>query len=166
MYFFSRIAKRIKWIFHRRYEYFYINNVVQNTNNKIDTVFIGPSYVVFGINPTKTSVVLSLPSQDIYYSIQLLKKYLCHDKSNIKRVVMGLGYWGLYHDLSSVKSFDELNRIFDVYYPVLGDLHNMPSERYAEAEGKFGFINKVIETCLDKTVFYIMFLGGGTIALL
>jgi hypothetical protein len=50
------------------------------------------------------SINLSLPSQDIYYSI-LIAKEIIENNKNIKKCYLGTGYWTFHFDLSkSIKS--------------------------------------------------------------
>lgn len=143
----GKIARRIRWIYDRQWDYQYVSNILKNKVENVENIFIGSSYVVFGLDKIDSSVVLALPSQDIYYSMALMCKYFETANSiNVKRVILGLGYYTLYHDLSRTKSLDENNRILDIYYPILSDLHNMSLESYLNVKKRFGLINKVIKT--------------------
>ena len=72
----------------------------------IDTIVTGSSY---GVNAIETSymrhkaVNLSMHAQDLYYSCLQVKKALSESK-RIKNVVMMLGYYNMFYDLSLSKS--------------------------------------------------------------
>lgn len=150
----GKLSRRIHWIYNRQWDYQYIHNILKYEVNNIENVFIGSSYVVFGLNRIDNSVVLALPSQDIYYSVALLKKYLSSkNATSVKRVILGVGYYTLYHDLSRTKSSDENNRILDIYFPLLNDLHNMPYELFVNIKKKFGIVNGIIKICVNKFAF-------------
>ena len=150
----SRLRKRVKWIFDRQWDYQYLKSVINRGYDEIENVFVGSSYVVFGINNIEKSVILALPSQDIYYSCALLKRVLNNqDEKKIKRIIMGMGGYSLYHDLSMTKSFDENNRIFDIYYPILCDMHNMQELTYNQTQKRFGIVDKIIRFAITKLYF-------------
>lgn len=142
---YDKITKRIDWICGRYRDYNYLRNNI-NQGGRKKRIFVGSSYTLFGIIPSHENVVLALQSQDIYYSYKILQKYLSVNKTESIEVYLGLGYYALYHDLSSTKSYDENNRIVDIYYPLLHDFHNMPVERYNNACSRISFIDRCIKS--------------------
>lgn len=64
-----------------------------------------------------------------------------------------MGGYTLYHDLSMVKSNDENNRIFDIYYPILCDMHNMQELTYNQTQKRFGIVDKIIRFAITKLYF-------------
>ena len=120
----QKIRGRWKWVHSRLHDYLYLQSELHFNKDKVDTVYAGSSYVIFGVNTKSNTINLGLPSQDIYYSAIAVKKALEKNKS-IKKVVLGVGYYSLYCDLSQSKSPYEMERILDVYYPIFRDIHNM-----------------------------------------
>lgn len=101
--------------------------------NDIDTLVIGSSYAMFGIDETIAPWLVNcgLPSQDLYYSnrivSEILKKGVC-----VRNIVLVTSYYVLFSDLSRVESDYERLRISRVYYPLFNDVHHciiMPAER-------------------------------------
>lgn len=151
----GKLSRRVRWIYNRQWDYQFLSNLLECKADNIENIFIGSSYVLFGINDIANSVVLALPSQDIYYSMALLDKYFDVTNSiKLRRVILGLGYYTLYHDLSKAKTPDENNRILDIYYPLLNDLHNMPSKVYFDMKKRFGLINDLIRIGVNRCVFW------------
>lgn len=120
---FKKIVNRVKNLFDRKYDYYYLKSCFDSKIDKREIIVAGSSYSVFGIIPDDDMVCLGLPSQDFYYSDKLIRKYI-ENTNDIKKVVLVCGYYSAYHDLSMAKSFSERNRIDDVYFPLLCDRHN------------------------------------------
>lgn len=147
----GNIKRRILWIYDRQWDYKYLNNCLkQSRKERIKTICIGSSYTAFGVDPDDSCVNMALPSQDIYYATELIKKYL-DSSSSINSIIMGMGYYSLYTDLSRTKSFDENDRIYDVYYPILKDLHNMSDSVFLETKRRYGNVNKLIRYVINFT---------------
>jgi hypothetical protein len=110
----------------KHYDYHYLHNSLINCKNPgVESLIIGSSYARFGIDESKlkeSCINMALPSQDIYYAC-LIARTAINSNPNIKKVYIGSGYYSFYNDLSKT-SAGELQRIFDVYYPILHDLHN------------------------------------------
>ena len=96
------------------WDYFYLNNKVNEAKNA-ETLILGSSYARFGIKEEmmEKAVNLSLPSQDLYYAFELLKK-VCSEEHSVKNVILGCGYYSLFSDLSRTKNRGELERISTV----------------------------------------------------
>lgn len=109
------------------YDYNYTkNSLLKSYNEDIQNIVVGNSYALVGVEELllkDNSVNLGLHSQDIYYTAQLVKKVISKNK-NIKRCVISLSHYVLYHDLSRGNSEFSINRIERVYYPLLKDKHN------------------------------------------
>lgn len=133
-----RIKNRIACVKDMEWDRIFLEN---SLSINAAVVFVGSSYTLYGIDIKSDSTVLALPSQDIYYSLKLINNYI--SEHNIPhRIVLGLGYYALYHDLSSVKSYDENVRIRDVYYPVVRDAHNL---NLSDVREKYGWFNKLMQ---------------------
>lgn len=143
-----KIEKRYEWIYERAWDREYIAQ--QLGKKDIDTLFVGSSYVLFGVNAMFNDSVLALPSQDLYYSVRLVERALEMRLGIPKRVILGVGYYALYHDLSKVKTFDESIRIYDVYYPILHDLHNMKYTDYKIIEMQNGITNQLLNKFANR----------------
>lgn len=119
---FPKAISRYKATFKRRREYWYLKKELDSVS-KDKVVFLGSSYVLFGINKNIENSILALPSQDLYYSYKLLLK--CFELGEKPAaIVIGVGYYALYHDLSRSSNQDELLRIESIYKPLLGDFHH------------------------------------------
>lgn len=95
------------------YDYMYLNYHLHN--KAVSTVFIGSSYMNFGIDVSLVDKAanLALASQDIYYSVMLAKKLYNHTK--YKKVFLGGYYYTIFSDLSMTKDHAELAKISDIY---------------------------------------------------
>ena len=71
----KKLEKRYYWIKERQWDYLYYLNRLNNTDC-CRNVILGSSYMVFGIEKLEDTNLLALPSQDVYYSFEILKKYL------------------------------------------------------------------------------------------
>ncbi|WP_415782874.1 hypothetical protein, partial [Bacillus manliponensis] len=103
----------------------YLKNIMEYTKKSvdIDTLIVGLSYSLFGIEAAKLrkqAVNLSLASQDMYYSFKILKELIDKNKS-IKNCIIGVAYYSFHFDLSKGS---EAFRIKDVYYPLFKDRHH------------------------------------------
>lgn len=122
----NKIKQKILWIFDRQWDCAYLKKCFKrNHKEKPEVIILGSSYSIFGYEDDKT-INLSLPSQDIYYAIEIAKKCM-RENEKIRKIILGMGYYALYCDLSLTKSLDENNRIYDVYDPLLKNHHNMDS---------------------------------------
>lgn len=118
-------------ILDEKWDYYYLRKqlkISKRGNSK--TLVAGSSYGIFGIEPLKECVNLSLPSQDIYYANKLVMQALV-DNKNIKKVFLCFGYYSCFCDLS--KSSENF-RIEKVYYPLLKDSHNIKWEKKRNAK--------------------------------
>lgn len=108
------------------YDYYYLCNAFRQVEEeKIDTVITGSSYGLFGIDDKmlKNQVNLSLASQDLYFSIKSV--YRAFEKNDeISNVVLCVGYYYFYTDLSKTQNEYEIMRLPKVYDLLYGDVHN------------------------------------------
>lgn len=124
--FFKKISCNIMQEFDYNHDYYYLKNALLYAEKpNITSLISGSSYGVFGIDMTliKAAVNLSSISQDLYYS-QILLKLICEKNTNIKNIVLCVGYYYFFSDLSKTQNPDELSRISKVYKPLLNDIHN------------------------------------------
>lgn len=114
-------------IYYQNYNYNYLMKSFDKCKcEDIDTLVVGNSYPLTGIHSNllnKSSVNLSLSSQDLYYSYKIAEEIINENK-NIKRCIIGVGYFLFNHDLSRCKSEYSCNMLKYVYYPALKDKHN------------------------------------------
>lgn len=114
-------------LYYSNYDYNYLEQSLEKAKEKdIKTIVVGNSYPLTGIleKQLKSKAVnLSLSSQDLYYSYKLAQLAIQNNK-NIKRCIIGAGYYLVNHDLSLSKNPDAINRVKNVYYPILKDKHN------------------------------------------
>ena len=136
------------------WDYFYLNNKVNEAKNA-ETLILGSSYARFGIKEEmmEKAVNLSLPSQDLYYAFELLKK-VCSEEHSVKNVILGCGYYSLFSDLSRTKNRGELERISTVYAPILNDWHNCfihPANWYAFDESDYIDVQKLVASLYNSS---------------
>lgn len=114
-------------IYYSNYDYNYLLKSLEKAVHKdIDTIVVGNSYPLTGIDVNlldSKCVSLALSSQDLYYSYKLAQLAI-NNNENIKRCIIGAGYYLVNHDLSRSKSEDARSRVKNVYYPILMDKHN------------------------------------------
>lgn len=142
-------------LYYGRYDYNYLlKSMEQARRCDIETIVVGNSYPLTGID-TKVfkgkTVSLALSSQDLYYSYKLAASAI-KNNSNIKKCIIGAGYYLVNHDLSKSKNEDAIRRVKDVYYPILGDKHN---SRAVEEPEKI----TVTETLNDNVISFIFSLN-------
>lgn len=97
------------------YDFYYLKNAIAHAispESNIDTIITGSSYGLFGIDASllKSQENLSLPSQDLYYSLKGIYN-VCSQNHNIKNIILCCGYYYFFSDLSKVKNDTELQRI-------------------------------------------------------
>ena len=122
----EQLSKSISQIYHNNYDYYHLKYALNNSSNSdISTVISGSSYGTYGINLSciDNAINLSSTSKDLYYSTKLIVQ-ACQNNSNIRNVVLCVGYYCFHSDLSLTQSLDELRRLSIVYYPLLHDAHN------------------------------------------
>lgn len=147
----NRIVKKVISVYDRQFDYWYLKSKLNSTIDKkrqIETLFLGSSYTIFGINSKSNELNIGLPAQDLYYSVKLALQLLHLDVVS-KRIVLGLGYYTLGCDLSKSSSMDNLYRIVDVYYPILLDSHNMSKETFDALEKKNNIIYISVRTLVN-----------------
>ncbi|WP_027634452.1 hypothetical protein [Clostridium hydrogeniformans] len=113
-------------IYSRNHDYNFLVNTIEKAKDKNTEVIIaGSSYSLYGIDEkllSKAAVNLSLPSQDLYYSLEIMKNII-KENNNIRYCILGQFYYCFHFDLS--KSINnEVSRIENVYYPIFKDSHN------------------------------------------
>lgn len=147
---FQELSARVYQEYYNNHDYYYLKNALQQAQNiNITTLISGSSYGAFGIDLAyiDNAVNLSSISQDLYYSIKLLCR-ACETNRSIRNIVLCVGHYCFFSDLSLSKTPSELQRISKVYYPLLHDSHNClilpPKEYYMQ--GNLIDLEKVINT--------------------
>ena len=114
-------------IYYENYNYNYLSKTLEKCKcENIETLVVGNSYPLTGIDSKSLlnkSENLSISSQDLYYSYKLAEEVI-NNNENIKRCIIGAGYYLVNHDLSKCKSESSTNMIKYLYYPILKDKHN------------------------------------------
>lgn len=130
-------------------EYYYRMSLQAAKNPNVDTLLVGSSYGLYGIDShiMEHTVNCSLPSQDLYYNAKTINE-VCNNNTNIKKVVIICGYYFFFSDLSRTENEMEIQRIANVYYPYYGDLHNcvlLPSRRNILFQSELFDLEKISE---------------------
>lgn len=75
-------------------EYYYRMSLQAAKNPNVDTLLVGSSYGLYGIDShiMEHTVNCSLPSQDLYYNAKTINE-VCNNNTNIKKVVIICGYY-------------------------------------------------------------------------
>ena len=123
---FKYVFKVCRRLFFTNYDYCFLKDKIRRLkkDNSKQAIVVGISYSMFGIDDKLlkyNAFNLSMPSQDLYYSYKVAQKVI-GDNKNIKYCIIGSSYYGFHFDLSSSKN--EIHRVKNVYYPLLGDAHN------------------------------------------
>lgn len=148
---FQELSARVYQEYYNNHDYYYLKNALQQAQNiNITTLISGSSYGAFGIDLAyiDNAVNLSSISQDLYYSIKLLCR-ACETNRNIRNIVLCVGHYCFFSDLSLAKTPSELQRISKVYYPLLHDSHNcliLPPKDEYYMQGNLIDLEKVINT--------------------
>ncbi|MFR4163524.1 MAG: hypothetical protein ACLT0R_12985 [Paraclostridium sordellii] len=144
-------------IYYENYDYNYLLKSLEKCKcENIETLVVGNSYPLTGIDSkllSNKSENLSISSQDLYYSYKLAKEVI-NNNENIKRCIIGAGYYLVNHDLSKCKSEYSVNMVKYLYYPILKDKHN--SEKVDIIE--FLTLGKVLNNDLIDYIFNLEFL--------
>ncbi len=122
----EKISNNIIQEYYYNHDYYYLNIALAEAKNpRIHSIISGSSYGLFGIDENLLSqeVNLSLPSQDLFYSLKGIYE-VCNANSNIKNIVLCCNYYYFYTDLSKTQNQKELLRISKVYEPLYHDIHN------------------------------------------
>lgn len=124
--FLDKIKKNIIQEYNYNYDYYYLKNaLIQACDPNVTTIIAGSSYGLFGIDSSMLTheVNLSLSSQDLYYSLKGIYQ-VCNNNSNIQNIVLCMGYYDFFCDLSKTQNVDEIQRVAQVYNPLYLDVHN------------------------------------------
>ncbi|MCR1850329.1 hypothetical protein NSA42_13645 [Paeniclostridium sordellii] len=144
-------------IYYENYDYNYLLKSLEKCKcENIETLVVGNSYPLTGIDSkllSNKSENISISSQDLYYSYKLAKEVI-NNNENIKRCIIGAGYYLVNHDLSKCKSEYSVNMVKYLYYPILKDKHN--SEKVDIIE--FLTLGKVLNNDLIDYIFNLEFL--------
>lgn len=159
------IVEQIYHLNHIFYDYNYLVNTINIAKKNItESIFIGHSYSLNGLDETKLNenvVNLSLSSQDLYYSFKIAKNII-DENQNIKKCYIGTGYWTFYLDLSRAQNIHELARIENIYYPILKDGHNckylntekkLSLDEYSNPLVKHVFNLEKLYNCLSEIIY-------------
>lgn len=122
----EKIISNISQEFQYNYDYYYLKNALSAAADpNITSIISGSSYGSFGIETSllTNAVNLSLISQDLYYSLEGIY-YTCSKNRNIKNIVLCVGYYYFFADLSKTQNTGEIQRVSKVYDPLYGDKHN------------------------------------------
>jgi hypothetical protein len=108
----------------RRYNHLYYT-LERCGREDVETIIVGNSYPMYAINPRDLDKTLTLASnsQDLYYSMKIAKDAIKRNK-NIKRCIIGAGYYLVNHDLSMGTTGYSRKLMKNVYYPLFKDKHN------------------------------------------
>jgi len=113
--------------FFGNYDYYYLKNAMLRAQQPQNTtIIVGSSYARFGIETNllkEPAVNLALSSQDLYYACTIARGVIDQNEQ-IKNVVIGMGYYYFFSDLSRVTNEGEQLRISNVYYPLFHDSHH------------------------------------------
>ena len=106
---FQELSARVYQEYYNNHDYYYLKNALQQAlDTSITTLISGSSYGAFGIDLAyiENAVNLSSISQDLYYSIKLLCQ-ACETNKNIKNIVLCVGHYCFFSDLSLAKTPSE-----------------------------------------------------------
>lgn len=146
-------------IYYNNYDYYYLLKSLEKSESRdVENIVIGNSYPMTGIDVKlldSKGISLALSSQDLYYSYKLAKLAISNN-INIKRCIIGVGYYLLYHDLSKSKNKDAMHRVKNVYYPILKDKHN--SDEVSDIE--IFTIKKILKDDVIRYIFDLDFLDA------
>lgn len=139
------------------YDYHYLVNAINIAKgDTTESIIIGHSYSLNGIDNLKldeNAVNLSLSSQDLYYSYEIVKQVINENKK-IKKCYIGTGYWSFYLDLSRAQNAHELARVENIYYPILKDSHNCKQLNMQKEWGLDEFLNPLSKYVFDTKKIY------------
>lgn len=96
----------------------------------IELLLVGSSYTMYGLFENQMPIAarnVAVDAQDIYYSVQTVRKALAYNP-NIKHIVFSFAYylWGT--DISLSNSDEHQPRIREINYPIFKDKHHFKGE--------------------------------------
>ena len=140
---FQELSARVYQEYYNNHDYYYLKNALQQAlDTSITTLISGSSYGAFGIDLEYIDNAVNLSS------IKLLCR-ACETNRNIRNIVLCVGHYCFFSDLSLAKTPSELQRISKVYYPLLHDSHNcliLPPKDEYYMQGNLIDLEKVINT--------------------
>jgi len=133
--FFANIQKICMEYLQKNYDYCYLSSMLKK--NRVigaDTVVVGLSYAMNGIIEKELYnagdvISYSVSSQDLFYDFETIKKVVNEGARPIKRCLINVAYYALYHDLSQCKT--DRWKIPLIYMNLLGDSY---AHNYLEAK--------------------------------
>lgn len=145
----EKLSLNIIQEFQNNHDYYYLKDALSDSiRPNISTLISGSSYGAFGIDASllNNAVNLSSISQDLYYSLKLIYS-ACETNPNIKNIVLCMGYYYFFSDLSKAQNPKEIQRISKVYNPLFNDIHNcvlLPPKQNILYESKIFDIQTVL----------------------
>lgn len=132
----EKIYSNIEQEYRKQYTYnrYYLENaLLKARTQKVKNIFTGSSYGLYGIDDHvlgTDGINLSLHSQDLYYSTKGIYE-VWKDNKNVKNIILCIGYYYFFSDLSKTQNSEEIRKVSTTYWPVFRDAHNcfiMPAE--------------------------------------
>ncbi|MDC7293587.1 hypothetical protein NXH67_08670 [Butyrivibrio sp. DSM 10294] len=131
-----RNFEKISWSYlSKNYDYYYLKAMHEkNRLDGADTIIVGSSHALFGINEhdltyAGKTIQFSIASQDLYYDFLHIKKAFSDGKKQIKNCFINFGYYMLYQDVSRAELVKYL--VPNVYMNLFGE------------EGKHNYVDAV-----------------------
>ena len=149
-YYFSGIRDICVEYLQKNYDYSYLSSMLKrNRTIGADTIIVGLSYAMNGIIENELYsagdvISYSVSSQDLFYDYETVRYAVKNSAKPIKRCLINVAYYALYHDLS--KCLTDRWKIPAIYMNLFGDscFHN-----YCEAKR----INPIDVVEFDRTVY-------------
>lgn len=150
----DELSKQIINHVNSNFDYYFIKNALGiggGDGYKTNTIVTGSSYGRLGVDENKmpNTVNLSLPSQDLYYSLKGIE-HVCSHNSNIKNIVLCCSYYYFFSDMSRGKDKGILANIPRIYVPLFGEMgyHNcfrLCGSQNEELKNPIFDVNKIAE---------------------
>lgn len=140
---------KLYWeLYNRKFDYYYIFSVLKEKEKRI--IYAGSSYSIFGITPADDEICVGLPSQDFFYSDKLIRRII--QEYSPEKIVFIIGYYTPFCDLSKTRNEAEQNRIDDVYFPILKDVHNRKEVENLNIKKARSGIKSIIKTFIINLI--------------
>lgn len=161
----EKISLNIIKEFQDNYDYYYLKNALSvATNPNTISIISGSSYGLFGIDTSLLSnaVNFSLMSQDLYYSLKGIY-YVWRKNRNIKNIVLCVGYYLFFYDVSKTQNSTEIQRVSKVYNPLFDDIHNcflLPPQKNILYQSDIYDIQTILDVYTQREYFKGYFHNG------
>lgn len=156
-YFLHQYVQRLDNLYRQNYEHsFLVSRLERIERGEAEGIVLGLSYPLHGLVENlleRKCVKLTLPSQDLYFDYQLLRRAV-NRKNRISHCIWGMAYYSFDYDMSYGSAS---TNIWDIYFPIVGDSHGRcPPPNYISYKGieqREEIFPSILDTIFSKDLY-------------